>query len=244
MKKIILNLAIIALAIPSANAQWWSGNEKINGNGNYISETRSVSDYDAVSVQGSIHVELIAGTEGRLKVEAESNLLEHILTEVEGDRLKISIEKGYNLSPSSRNEIKVTVPFESLEEVSLTGSGDIVGSDKINAENFKVDITGSGDVALELQARFVKGSLTGSGNIRLKGKTQQLESKVTGSGDFDASNLIAAKVEANVSGSGDIEVYASQELKSRVSGSGDIIYSGNPKKQDFKTSGSGSISKG
>ena len=50
-------------------------------------------------------------------------------------------------------------------------------------------------------------------------------------------------MEAVVSGSGDIQVTASQSLKARVSGSGDISYRGNPEKQDFKTSGSGDISR-
>jgi len=65
----------------------------------------------------------------------------------------------------------------------------------------------------------------------------------TGSGDFMAYNLKVARVEAAVMGSGDISVYASESLKARVSGSGDISYKGNPEKQDFKTAGSGAISK-
>ena len=242
MKKSVLILSLLAFSFQSANAQWWSGNKKIEGNGNYTTEERSVSEYDQVALQGSMDVELVAGTEGKLKVEAESNLHEYIITEVSNGKLKISVEDGVNLDPSRNYEIKITVPFKDLEGVSLTGSGDIYSKELIRAESFKASVTGSGDIQLKVEAGSVEGKLVGSGDLNLHGTAGEFECLVTGSGDLDASNLKAERVVATVSGSGDIQVYASESLKSRVSGSGDISYSGSPKKQDFKTSGSGSIS--
>lgn len=239
--KNLLTLFLVIFSFQTTNAQWWS-NKRVSGNGDYITETRRVSEYDQVSLQGSMDVKLIAGKEGELSVEAESNLMEYILTEVNGGNLKISVEKGVNISPSKRMGITITVPFETLEEVSLTGSGDITTSARIKASAFQVQLTGSGDISLDLDAEKVRGRITGSGDIELVGETEEFECSVTGSGDFDASKLKAERVSASVSGSGDIEVYASQELKTRITGSGDINYSGSPKKQDFKTSGSGSVS--
>lgn len=40
--------------------------------------------------------------------------------------------------------------------------------------------------------------------------------------------LVATNVTATVSGSGDIECYASKQLNARVNGSGEIEYKGNP----------------
>ena len=242
MKRSILTFTFLALSFQAANAQWWNSNKKINGNGDYSSDTRNVSDYEQVSLEGFIDVELVAGTEGDLKIEAESNLLEYIVTEVQNGILKISVEKGVQLDPSRNKEIRVTVPFESLEAVSLTGSGDITSSDEIQAATFSVRVTGSGDVNLVLDAGTVEGKVVGSGDLGLKGTATELEFMVSGSGDIEASRLKATRASATVSGSGDIAVHATESLHSRVNGSGDIIYSGNPQKQDFKTSGSGSIS--
>lgn len=238
MKKSILFLAAFLLILTTANAQWWS-NEKIKGNGEMVTKTRSTGSYDAVQLVGSMNVELIAGSEGNIKVEAESNLQEYILTEVKNGTLKISTEKGVNLHPTE--DIKITVPFESLEEVALTGSGDIWNKDVIKASNFKVQVTGSGDMTLNLDVRDLEGKITGSGDINLKGRSENFECSVTGSGDFEAYDLDAENVEAKVAGSGDIMVNAKQSLTARVSGSGDINYRGNPEKQDFKTFGSGSV---
>ena len=239
MKKSILFLATFLITLTSANAQWWSS-EKVKGNGEVVTKTRNTSSYDEVKLVGSMNVELISGSEGNLEVEAESNLQEYILTEVKNGVLKISVEKDVNLHPT--RDIKITVPFESLSEVSLTGSGDIWNKDVLKASKLKVQVTGSGDMMLDLDVTDLEGKITGSGDIKLRGKSQNFECNVTGSGDFEAYDLKADNVEASVAGSGDIMVNAVKALKASVSGSGDINYKGNPEKQDFRTFGSGSVS--
>ena len=242
MKNLFLILSISFLTITPAQCQWWSSNNSIEGNGNLTSEKRNTGNYDAISLVGSMDVELIAGSEGNLIVEAESNLLEYITTEVNNTTLKISVEKGYNLKPSRNKGIKVIVPFKDLDAVEVTGSGDVWNTHKIKAKKFNTQVTGSGDVKLDLEVENLMGKITGSGDILLSGKARDFNCKVTGSGDFKAYDLRADNVEATVMGSGDIQVSANSSLKAKVMGSGDIKYKGNPTNQDFKTSGSGSIS--
>ncbi|WBL24459.1 head GIN domain-containing protein [Zunongwangia sp. HGR-M22] len=243
MKKSILAAFALFLGITSANAQWWSSNKNIKGNGEVVTKSRKTSDYDKVSLVGFMDVVLVRGNEGDLTIEAESNLQEYISTEVKSGSLKISVEKGVNISPSRNKSIKITVPFKDLEGAYITGSGDIWTEDKITAKDFSLSVTGSGDLKLEIEADKIKGSVTGSGDIILDGQTNELNCSVTGSGDFEAFKLIANYVNAQVSGSGDIMVYAEKELNAKVAGSGDIEYKGSPAKENFKTSGSGDISK-
>ncbi len=241
MKNYIFLLSFLFISVTSVQAQWWS-NKKVNGNGNYTTQNRNVSSYDAVSLTGGMDVELVAGTEGKLTVEAESNLMEYITTEVSGGTLKISVEKGVSLRPSKNHGIKVTVPVKEIEEVNLTGSGDIWNTGTLHASEFKIGLTGSGDIKLNINSQNIDGSITGSGDVALRGNTNNLNCKTTGSGDFKAYDLQAEEVNAQISGSGDMEVNASKLLKARISGSGDIRFKGKPEKQDFKTFGSGSIS--
>lgn len=243
MKKALILFAIGCLSFQTGHAQWWSGSKEVDGNGRMTSQNRNVSEYDQVSLTGSMDVELIPGREGNLKVAAEENLLEYIVTEVKGSRLHISVQEGYNLDPSRNNQIVITVPFETLDEVSLTGSGDISSSREIQAENFQIKITGSGDVSLPLVASNVRARITGSGDISLRGKAKNFDCTVTGSGDISAFEFKCETVDATVTGSGDLQVYASRELKAKTPGSGDIVYKGNPQKEYFKSMGSGDITK-
>jgi len=240
MNKSILLIVALMFATVS-HAQWW-GSKKVKGNGNMTTETRNTGEYDGVKCAGSMDYILVAGTEGKIKLEGESNLLEHIITEIKGNDLIIKVEKGVNLSPSWNKTIKVTIPFRDISSVSLAGSGDLWNEDKITASDFNVSLAGSGDMILNIEATSVEGSLAGSGDVTLKGNTNNLSLRLAGSGDIHAFGLQSNHTEASIAGSGDIEIVSNQSLKARVSGSGDIEYKGKPSKEDTKVSGSGSIS--
>lgn len=243
MKKLFTTIFLVLISVSATQAQWWQGTKKVDGNGNMVTQSRTTSDYNSVALTGSMDVILVKGREGNLKIEAEENLQQHILTEVKGGKLSISVEKGYSLNPSRNHDIIITVPFTDIEKVSLTGSGDIRSSDVVTSEKFSINITGSGNVKLPLKAKTASANITGSGDIDLSGSSEDFDCKVTGSGDISAFDFKCQNVTAMVTGSGDIQVYASESLKASTPGSGDIEYRGNPKKEDFRTMGSGSISK-
>ena len=68
-----------------------------------------------------------------------------------------------------------------------------------------------------------------------------LDANIAGSGDFHGFELLANNTDVSIAGSGDAEVVSYESIKARVAGSGDIKYKGNPKKEDTKVLGSGSI---
>ena len=243
MKHTLLLATASLLLACNLNAQW---GKRIKGSGNEVTEERSVGSYDGVALSGWFDVELVSGSEGRITLRGDDNLLEHLETEVKDGTLHIKPEKGYNLQPSSwkGGGILVTVPVESVSSVALSGSGDLVGKTRLKSDSFRVAMSGSGDITLEVDAGDMDVALSGSGDISLSGSADQVEIRVSGSGDVKAYDLQARDVEAVVAGSADIRITATESLMARVSGSGDIHYRGNPAKLDTKTSGSGDVTKG
>lgn len=223
-----------------ANAQWSS---KIKGNGKITSEKRTTISYDEIKISGFFDIDLVAGKEGTITIKGEENLLSFIKVEVENNVLKIYTEKNKNISTSMGKNISITVPFENINQVTLSGSGDIKTRNTIKAKSFIAKLAGSGDMNLDVEANNFEINLSGSGDVVLKGKADHFKSTLNGSGDIDASNLKAKDASVIVSGSGDSKVFCSESLNARVSGSGDIEYAGNPKQKDTKVNGSGEISK-
>ncbi|MEZ4875533.1 MAG: head GIN domain-containing protein [Flavobacteriaceae bacterium] len=238
LSKLTLTLALTLFGFTQMDAQW--GQEKVVGNGNITTKSVTTGNYDEIKLVGSIDVHLEKGTEGNISVTTDENLQEYISIEVNGGELVIKTKRNYYLK--TKHGVHVTVPFQDLSEVSLTGSGDMDSKDTIKANDFEVSLTGSGDITLTLDAQMVDTDITGSGDITLLGTTNNLKVNVTGSGDFRGFDLQANHTEVRVSGSGDAKVVAKQSLNARVNGSGDITYKGNPEKSDTKTSGSGDIS--
>jgi hypothetical protein len=243
MKQSIKLAVICVLAYATVAQAQWSFKNKIKGNGKVVTEKRNTASYDQITVSGFYDVNLVAGEEGNITLWGEENLLSLIKIEVQDNILKIYTEKDKNIHTSQGKNITITVPFQTLNLVSLSGSGDIKTQNTIKSKTFIAKLSGSGDLNLDVEANHFEASLSGSGDISLKGKTEDFISKISGSGNIDASTLESKNVDISISGSGDSKVYCSETLKARVSGSGDIEYKGNPKNKDTKVRGSGEISK-
>lgn len=234
--KTILLLLIVSSALQAQR------DKKIKGDGHIVTVERSTGDYDHIAIAGFFDVELVPGNEGNLTLRGDGNILRHIITKVEGKKLIIKVEKGYQIDPSSdKDGVSITVPIETISSLACSGSGDITGKKTITTDSFETSMSGSGDVSLTIDTRSANINMSGSGDLALNGRTTDLSIKISGSGDVEAYGLAAENVEAAVSGSADIKVTAHQMINAQVSGSGNIDYRGNPKKKNTKVSGSGEI---
>lgn len=241
----VLTLILSIVAVVSANAQSW-GWKKVKGNGDIKKEVRITEAYDKISVAGALDVQLFAGEEGKVTIEAEENLIQYIVTENKGDKLVIKVEDGYSIYPSRGKKIHITVPYKDIEGVFLAGSGDvnIRENDVINAKKFVASVAGSGDVNLAVNSDAVNATIAGSGDVKLSGNTSTFSCKIAGSGDIYAYDLKSEDVDVNVAGSGDAKVHCDGFLKVKIVGSGDVTYKGTPQKEESKTIGSGNITRG
>ncbi len=240
MKNILL-IAIAVSGIQTSNAQWF-GNKKVTGDGNVVTQTFTTANYDGISVSGSMDVKLIAGNEGSIKVEAESNIMEYLDIEVKGTSLIIGIKNGVNLN--TKKGIKVYVPVEQVDQVSLAGSGDIYSDLVLKSEKMDISVAGSGDIKLATESRRLKLNVAGSGDLKISGRTENLEANVAGSGDISAFDLKANNVKASIAGSGDVAVFCNGgEMTASIVGSGDLRYKGETSKIKKSIMGSGDITK-
>ncbi len=233
-KTIVLSLFAIIFVGCVGQAQ------KVKGNGNMIEKTRNVGNFDGIGVAGSFDVYLVAGDEGKVEIKTESNLEPYLVTEVQGDKLKIRWKKGTNVRTTKKTT--VTVYVEEIDELALAGSGDIVGKSVLKSDDLDVAIAGSGDITIEVETSRLSAAVSGSGDIQLKGKTGEFDAAVAGSGDIEAYDLICEEADLKISGSGSIKSNVSHDLNARISGSGNIKYKGSPKLEDIKVSGSGNVS--
>ena len=244
MKNPIKNQSILIIAcLCFASASYAQWGKSIKGNGKMTTVTRTTSDYDGIKCAGSFDFVLVEGTEGNITIEGEENLIEYIITEIKNRALVVKVKNDVNLKTSRNKSIKITIPFKEIENVSLAGSGDLWNDNVLASDNLDISLTGSGDIILNIKASKTKASITGSGDVTLNGSTHNLEASVTGSGDFHGFDLEVNDTDVSVTGSGDAKVVCNANLKARVTGSGDIVYKGNPKTEDTKVAGSGSIKK-
>ena len=237
MKKVIL---ILFVAIVSASCAQSIITKTINDNGNVIVKERSVKPYTEVENVTSFDVILREGNVGNLLIEASDNLEPYIETSVQGDKLKIHLKEGFSYNVKQKVTIYVPVN-KNLKAIQLVGSGDVILERGLRLNHLKCSLVGSGDIDIDVEANALDLVLSGSGDLNAKGDCPTLNVSLAGSGDIKAQSIKSKNVSANVVGSGDVMVYASEEFKGKVVGSGDILVEGNPKIQDTSVLGTGGI---
>ncbi|WP_088340853.1 head GIN domain-containing protein [Robiginitalea sediminis] len=242
MKRISITLLLALLVSTTAGAQW---GKTVKGNGKTTTETREVGTYDEIEVSHIFSVTLVDGREGTLTLEGEDNLLDYVITEVKGDRLVISVKKGYQLKVSSagRNGIRVTVPVQDLREAHASGASDLTGKVRLKSDTFRASISGAADMSLELETGELRADISGAATLILSGTAQSVRISGSGASDLRGYDLTAREVEANLSGSSDVQITATEALTARVSGASDLRYKGNPTRVDSKASGAANVKK-
>ncbi len=187
---------------------------------------RTMRDFRSVEVSGPFTVYIRQGPAHSVEVRADDNLLSYIEIENHNGTLEVHTKKGYSLKPRTNIEVVVTSP--QYDDLSVTGSGKIQSQTLISSTRLAADVTGSGDLVLEVDAPDIRTGITGSGNITVKGRAMNLDSDITGSGELRAFELLTENSRIEISGSGDAEVFASKKLDIQVSGSGNVDYKGSP----------------
>ncbi len=233
---IMLFIAIIFTASSCAKDRMW-----VKGHGSDVKVTRNLSNFTGVSLSMDANVELYQDSVYHVELNGQQNVLDVIETNVSGSTLNIRLRKCTNLRHHNTVTIRVYMP--SLNNLDISGSGDVKGMNNLKTESLDVNISGSGSLSLDgIITNSFEANISGSGNITFYGNNSCNSAKytVSGSGNLNAEWLRVDIVDARVSGSGEIKLYAVKQLDATISGSGDIIYRGSPN-TNIKISGSGKV---
>jgi hypothetical protein len=179
-------------------------------------------------------------------VEAPADIMDHIITEVNGGVLKIyNKHDGWSWGNwwGNHKKVVVYVTAKDLNSINISGSGDVFFKDGLSTNALKLKISGSGDMMGKLSVKTLESSISGSGDMKLSGRAESSTVSMVGSGDFTARDLLTVSTNVHVSGSGDAKINASDKVDATVRGSGDIHYTGGAKNIHQSKSGSGDITR-
>jgi hypothetical protein len=176
---------------------------------------------------------LLQGDTCDLRVEGNPQLIDKVITQWEGDELKIT----YNATISdwagfqwiiAENRLRYYVTVRELHNLTLGGAG-MVRADGLTGELLTVNHAGIGKLTLKgLQYHELAVKLGGLGEIHVAGQVDSQVVELTGGGDYNALDLLSQDADVNLSGTGSARVWTESRLNARVSGAGNISYKGEP----------------
>jgi hypothetical protein len=219
-KRVLLCVGLMALLVSSCTV----------GSRRVITENREVSGFDRVDFSTVGELTITQGERESLTIEAESNVMRRIKTEVRGDTLHIDMKSGFpwiwNIIPTKPIKYELTV--RELSDVDLSGLGSIYAGG-IEADRLNLGITGAGQIVIRsLSADALEVEHTGVGKCELSGQVRRQEVILTGAGDYDAADLESERAEVTVTGLGKTTVWVTEDLDIVLSGAGKVSYYGHP----------------
>jgi hypothetical protein len=175
------------------------------GSGVVATESRPVTAFSAVAVDGPLRVSLRPAAEASLELTAETNVLPHIRTELQGERLHVFLAEG-GLTVTREMSVRITVP----ELRAIEGSA-------------AAQIEALGFTASALETRLGDAS-----SLLLSGRADRHELRLAGASRCRAEDLQSRSVTAELSGASNARVAVSDALEVRASGASTLEYIGDP----------------
>lgn len=241
----IQKILLAAALLTGSGYAYAHGNNTVKEASGNVVQDRHLSGFNAIDAAGSFDVYITQGARESVKVDAPSDVIDRVITEVDNGTLKIHNRNGSWGGWGDmwgHKKVVVYVVVNQVNAIGITGSGDVYFKDGIRSSNLRLWVSGSGDVYGKVDAKTLECNISGSGDMKLGGHAENASISVSGSGDYTARDLQTANTSVHVSGSGDASIYVSNNLEASVTGSGDVSYRGGPKHVMKSKSGSGDIS--
>jgi hypothetical protein len=218
-RSIYLSLILVALLV---------GCSFVRGSGVPVTETREISNFDRVELKSIGELTIIQGEPESLTIEAESNIVRRVKTDVWGGTLTIEFTGGILGDVIPTEPIRYELTMKDISGLKLSGAGRIYSA-SIATRHLDLDVSGVGDVIIDsLEADDLDVDLTGAGTIDLAGKIGDQDVRLSSVGNYSAGGLESSRARVALTGAGTATLWVTEELDVQISGVGSVDYYGDP----------------
>ena len=211
----------------------------VRGSGNIIKNTRPISEINALSVSGSIKVDIKNGTTPSLIIEADDNIMPYVNTNFSDKNLSIKI-KGINSVRNATINVYLVIP--TLTKVITAASAQVRSDEVINSSDKLSFNASSGSlINVNIDAPSVFADASSGADIILHGRTNNLTAESSSGSNVNLFELQTENAVATASSGADISVSASIGIKANASSGGNIRYKGGATSVQKNVSSGGSV---
>lgn len=217
----------------------------LKAGGKRVTVTRNVGYFSKVDASGSVDIVFAQGKEKPMRIEGPKQFVDNLVVEKKGETLYVSY-KSNSVVSFIDGDVTLYIYSPDLTDVNIKGSCTFDVNGKLDTDNLKVSVVGSGEAEFgSIVCDAINFEVRGSGDLSAKRvDTKTAVANVAGSGDLDFDFLKADKADFAVRGSGDLDAMLSQvkDMQFNVVGSGDMdIKAQNCGVANCTCAGSGSI---
>jgi len=217
-----------------------------NSTGEIKKVEREIDDFTSIILMDNVNLHLQQAQKNKLILEAGSNLMSKIITEVNAEGvLEIKNDNQCNWVRSYDKPINVYLDFVQLDTLEYRSIGNVTNEDTIRMDTLVIDVKeGAGAIELTVNTYKINTNLHyGTADIITSGRTNISFVYLAGAGKVDNRSLIGNLVYLNNKSSNDIYVNSTSTLEVTIDNIGNVYYLGNPHNISLTGNGSGELIK-
>ena len=243
IKKYVRTYVLILIALVFTTCKKDHLLDCMTSTGKVITEHRKPGSFTKLNVKDNVDVIYHYDTICKLTVTAGQNLIDGIITELEGNTVYIRNENKCNWVRSFKNTYTIDVYAPEIENVQMFGSGDFTTADTLRTADFFLEswnASGSAMVFLYCDQSHLINNI-GRMDITAKGKTRVSFIYINDTGVLNAQELKSDYCYIRSSTTGKCSVAANIALGVEIRSVGNVYYFGNPQQIDQDITGSGNL---
>lgn len=228
---------VTVLAVTVAACQFGG----IRGSGEIVEQTHEVDEFQRLEVGHSFDVEVVAGDEPSVRVEADDNVMEHVAARVSGDTLRVRLRPGFQVRDAT---LRATVTTPGLEEIHASGAARVRMDGVVDGGRLRVESSGASEIVARVEVAEVDVVSSGASTVRLDGSADTALLEASGSSDLALGELRTDATDARLSGASRADVRVDDTLEAALSGSSALTYHGDPTITEESISGVSRLERG
>ena len=240
MSTIVKYTAVIIISILMMSCKYDLNFSGVKGDGNVTTTMRFNGDqFSKIKVQEGLDLVLTQSESTSVRVQADENLQDLIITEIKDGLLHIHTEKQIGKAASR----KVLVHVTDINSIESSSGSDVSSTNTINSTNIVLNASSGSFQKLKIKTSKTSCNTSSGAEINLSGTTKLFEGNASSGSSIDADHLEAITCITEASSGAEIEVNCSESINANASSGAEIEYAGKPTEVSKSKSSGGSVSK-
>jgi hypothetical protein len=205
-------------------------------------ETRNVSNFKGVDVSAGIDLYITMGETESVKIVADDDIIDRIITEVKDGVLHIYVKQNNWFNWSGKETRKAYVTVKELNRIEASSGADVISENTLKGEGLKISVSSGANVNVDVYYKNLDVNASSGSDAKIRGKVKNLTADSSSGSDINAGELESVFCKASASSGSDVTVNVSDELQANASSGADVKYYGNPSVKDINESSGGNVS--
>lgn len=216
--------------------------ETIRVSGRVIQTEVNLTGYSGLKVSNAFNVVVnFSETEETIIVEANEDIQDRIVVELQGNDLIVRLKRYTSIRGSATLNVYITTRH--IDHYDISGASDLVLDDDLIADNARIELSGASSFTGELSVDLLDLVFSGASDADIYGNADVMRGDLSGASILRDYDLHVGKLNLHLSGASNAFLTTMEEIDITASGASTLNYKGNAVVTHKNLSGASKINK-